>query len=71
MHGIVRVRTEARRIIDSGRSVRVLVGDAVTVRPQLEALGAAGRSARRAMDGGSVTLDEIAGDVPLRLASQA
>ena len=30
---------EARRIIDSGRFVWVVVGDAATVRPQLEALG--------------------------------
>ncbi|MDP1912563.1 hypothetical protein [Brevundimonas sp.] len=30
---------EARRIIDSGQLVWVVVGDAATVRPQLEALG--------------------------------
>ena len=62
---------EGRRIIDSGRFIRGRVGDAATVRRQLEAFGAAGRGARRAIGGGSVTLDEIAGDVPLRLASQA
>ena len=33
------MRTEARRIIDSGRFVQGVVGDVATVRPQQEAPG--------------------------------